>query len=904
MAVKKSYIKSRSEYTVSYRAMRGVDFSSESYGSAYNRFSYLENMYRDYDGGGSEITESIPGFRKIASFPKRINAIYTHKGSSNEEYAVVHSGNALYRFSLSELDFIFADAPLITLKDGKSRAFNSGSNLFVIDGESMIKISEDGNAERVGEGTGAMPYIPTTYVNGKEFEQRNLLTDKFREKYVIGAACDSAAASDGLKFTVTSSEALTCAASGISSDYSGPLYIPSYVNIGGADYKVTEISESAFAMNSNLTSVILSESVKKIGALAFSGCDGISEAITKNSLVEIGNNAFLGCTSLKKIFIGSGVSKIGAGAFSGCSSLKFIDYALDSVSFSNIDIRTDFENAIITYGATYARAWVEIPVCTPAIEIESVTVGGISSEYTEKMKDGIITSVIINADDSGALDGKEAVISGASDPSKFSKNTFGTNFLSENEAGADASKAILGCTVCECFDGRVFLSGNKQFPNTVFYSSRDETGKNNPLYFGVLNYFNDGTGSFTVQSMLAAGESLAVFKSGDDGGGSIYYHTPRETGADILPKIYPVSFIHSGVSAIGDSISFFDDPIFISALGISALDKKRINLERSVAVRSSNVNSRLLAEDLTKISLTEWRGYLVVMAGSHIYLADSRQTFTHKSGSTEYEWYYLAGVGTYAGERKVFRYSPIATEGYAAHKDADAVIRGDVYMDVVGDGKTVYYTEEKGIKYEAYTLGEATGGRFSPASCAKGVGGGLLLFGTESGDVCVFNNDKRGEPPPWIKNSSDYDEEEYRRSFAGRIHPYYYSFASHAPRYALTTAKDNGGFPNLTKNTVKNSLAVKAKLFGSGSFTFEVYNDKKGYKEIAELPSSSLDFSEIDFSSLSFSNAESLTLPLKEKEKGWIEKEMNFYSDSFSSPFGIYSITFRFTVKGKIKNQS
>ena len=196
------------------------------------------------------------------------------------------------------------------------------------------------------------------------------------------------------------------------------------------------------------------------------------------------------------------------------------------------------------------------------------------------------------------------------------------------------------------------------------------------------------------------------------------------------------------------------------------------------------------------------------------------------------------------------------------------------------------------------------GGTFSPATTVYATPENLLFFGTESGDICIFNNDKRGEGPSWATNLSEADRAEYKALFERRLHPSYYSFDSHAPRYALTTAKDNGGFPNLTKNTVKNSLAVKAKLFGSGSFTFEVYNDKNGYREVAELPSSSLDFSEIDFSSLSFSNAASLTLPLKEKEKGWIEKEMNFYSDRFASPFGIYSVTFRFSIKGKIKNQS
>ena len=99
-------------------------------------------------------------------------------------------------------------------------------------------------------------------------------------------------------------------------------------------------------------------------------------------------------------------------------------------------------------------------------------------------------------------------------------------------SSVDGIFAILGCTVCENFDGRVFISGHPELPNTVFYSARDESGENNPLYFGELNYFCDGTGPFGVCSILAAAESLAIFKSGDDGGGSIYYHTPKETGDD------------------------------------------------------------------------------------------------------------------------------------------------------------------------------------------------------------------------------------------------------------------------------------------------------------------------------------------------------------------------------------
>lgn len=902
MAVKKSYIKSRSEYTVSYRAMRGVNFSSEGAGAAQSRFSHLENMYRDYDGGGAGITESIPGFRKLTSVGARVHSIYTHKDTEGEEFAVVHAGDSLFRFQLANTDSLSLLSPIITVKNSKSRGFASGSDLYIIDGERITKIKSDGSASYVGDETDAAPYIPTTYVNGGEFEQRNLLTDKFREKYTIGAARDAAAGSDGVKYRVTSSDDKTASVVGIDEEFVGVLNIPSYIYLSGERYRITEIADNAFAMNTKITAIILSDTVKRIGVLSFSGCTAVTEVITKNSLVEIDNNAFLGCTSLDTIFIGAGVVRIGAGAFSSCNSLKHIDYALDKIAFFEIDNQANLGSAMINYGASYNKALVEIPIFSPAKKIISVTLDGADAKYTAKLRDGLITAIILNSSDSRTLDGKDVAILGVMDGARFTKNTVGRNFLAEEGEFISGKEAILGCTVCESFDGRVFLSGNKQLPNTVFYSSRDETGRNNPLYFGILNYFNDGTGAFTVESMLASGEALAVFKSGDDGGGSIYYHTPKETGVDILPKIYPVAYIHSGISAIGDSISFFDDPIFISALGVCALDKKRINLERSVAIRSHNINARLLGEDLAEISMAKWCGYLMISAGEHMYLADSRQTFIHETGNTEYEWYYLSGIGTYQAERKVFRYSPLAKEGYSAHKNSDARIAGDAYMDVLSDGSIVYYTREDGIKYEVYTDGEAEGGIFYPASCIYGTEDDILLFGTESGDICVFNNDKRGVPPPWVESQADFNAEEYKESFGRKIHPHYYSFANHAPRYALSTAKDNGGFPNLTKSTVKNSLAVKVKLFGRGCFTFEVSNEKNGYKEIARLPDAALDFSELDFSALSFTNNEFSTIPLKEREKGWIEKEMSFYSNEYSSPFGICSVTFRFAIKGKIKN--
>ena len=107
--------------------------------------------------------------------------------------------------------------------------------------------------------------------------------------------------------------------------------------------------------------------------------------------------------------------------------------------------------------------------------------------------------------------------------------------------------------------------------------------------------------------------------------------------------------------------------------------------------------------------------------------------------------------------------------------------------------------------------------------------------------------------------------------------------------------------PHLSKSTVKHSLAMKLKSAGSGSFTAEVFCDTRGYRELCDFPSGKLSFSDMDFSSLTLETEDSYTVPLSEREKRWVEKQIAVYTDEYESPFGVYSIAYRFTVEGKIK---
>ncbi len=900
MGLKKRKYSTESEYTVSYSDMRGVDFSATS-SSSRRRFSHLENMYRDYRGGKGVI-ESIPGYRRILELGAPIHAIYTHKNARGEEYAVVHSGEYLFRFAVADRDALGELSPIATVRDSESRAFVSGSDLYILDGNTITRVREDGSASAIDENGDTPPYIPTVYYNGEEYEQRNLLTNLFRERYRITVASDLATATEGLEYTVISPEEKLAAVSGIARGIGGEVRIPSYIDIGGDRYKVTRIADRAFILNESVTSVIISDTVTSIGNRAFMGCHALTRVVCGTGVELIENYAFYSGRSLSEIYLGDSVSLIGLGAFENCPYLEVLKYSLSMDEFSKIEILELPSDITVSYNTRYSEVTVEIPIFSPAETVASVSVDGEAHEHSLKIQGGLVTAVILSAARKSELDGREVEIFGRASSSRFTKNTYGNNFLSENAGVISGRAAILGCTVCESFDGRIFISGNPALPNTVFYTSRDITGRNNPLYFGILNYFNDGTGSFCVRSMLAAGESLAVFKAGDDGGGSIYYHTRESTGSDILPTIYPVSYIHSGVAAVGESVSFFDDPIFLSPLGCSALDKKAINLERSIAVRSSLVNSKLLTEDLSRISIAEWCGYLVLAAGEHFYLADSRAAFTGESGSREYEWFYLTGIGTYEEAKRVFVYSDTAKNGYSVHRDKGKKVEKLVYVQYVMNDPPIYHTNEDGVRYAVHPTGEYVGGEFSPVTKIASAEGDLLFFGTESGTLCVFNNDKRGIAPDFIRSQADFDEAEYSRFFRDVIHPSFYSFDSHAPRYALTTVSDDGGIPHFTKSTVKHSLTVKLRSYGIGAVTCEVGTDRSGYKEIAEIPDFALNFSDLDFSSLSFENREFITLPIKEREKGWIEKSVSLYSDEYAAPLGVYSITYRFRIRGKIKH--
>lgn len=895
----RNLIYSTAEYTQVYNGIRGVELNGSSKTNSTSRLAYAQNVYRDYDGDGAEVIESIPGYRCFSHYGKKIHALYYHRSAlGGEDHLIVHVGNKLMHHPVSDIYLENAKGTEIaTVDDVKSFGFEYGIYFYVMDTTSIFQISDDGTCKTVGS-AGSYPYIPTTYVNGEPYEQRNLLISDFKEEFYISDPNAYLFSSSGIKYKVTDDILRYCTVKGIENSEDAELYIPAYVDISGIQYKVISIDTHAFSSNSQITALYLPDGIIRICPYAFENCTSLHTVVTSNTLTNIDENAFSGCEALSTIYLGEAISVIKDRAFKNCAALTSIHYALERDEFIKISGYDTLDSKYVSYSSKYEPIKITLPFHDKVHSITSVDIDGTNKSFGTIADGTTVLGVTLTFPRASDATGVKAIVTGKLAPLE-------DDWLSDMTALAPVEpyQAITNCRIAEVFDGRIFFSGNPNLPNTVFYTERANLSHNGALYVGRYNYFNDGVGSRKVNGMLAVRDMLAVFKEEDDGAGSIFYHRKEGTGLGALNTVYPVAYTHSELCSTGQCQTFLDDPVFLTKEGLMALDKENIDYQRNVAIRSHNVNYFLLKEDLSKAQLCEWLGYLVLGVNGKIFLADSRAMFAHTAGSWEYEWFLLTDIGAYNGDKPVYVYSPDPIHDAVAHPSKTfQVANGEsVYSVTPEDGNTYYYVSEGDIKYRVVPTEEKHGGAFYPATvflCHDK----LLMFATDDGHLCVFNNDMRGVAPKSVKESPDYDEDEYIASMGDKIHPLFYSFVGHAPKYVLKTSLDDCGIPHLTKNTVKKSLIVKAKSYEPDSILCEVKSDGNDPVEVALFPAGEKGFDDFDFTFSPWYKNRYVSTALPENEKRWVEKQIILSSDKFASPISIYSITYRYTIKGKIKN--
>ena len=176
-------------------------------------------------------------------------------------------------------------------------------------------------------------------------------------EYLLPSATSINSIINGLKYKISDSTAIVMG--NTLGDSVKSVSIPSTITIDSVEYIVTAIGNSAFSGCSNLSSVILTDSIKSIGKSAFKRCANLTTINIPNSVTSIGDEAFYGCGNLDSITIPDSVKTIGNYAFADCfllvsavipeSITNIGDYAFKNC-FSSVSSTITFPRTVTNIG--------------------------------------------------------------------------------------------------------------------------------------------------------------------------------------------------------------------------------------------------------------------------------------------------------------------------------------------------------------------------------------------------------------------------------------------------------------------------------------------------------------------------------------------------------------------------
>ena len=907
----KNMLQNRDEYARFFNSFRGVDFSSDHTEVIDQRFAYLVNMWRDYKSGEGGAVETIPGYRRVYEGQTKIFGLYEYK-----DYLIAHVNTELriigYKnLQLQEMKYIENEGFYLWLPTDDHHGIESEDlpvpyNLiskFEIrypEGENVWKEYEVGYLEN--EETGIITVFPVgldVFAYGTEVRiYLKPITDKmYRQKSTSLIFNDRLYILDGVNFY--------------------EFYLAK-----GKNAVIRNVADSAYIPTThNLIYPGTNDSILAPGV----------EIDQRNILTPKYKNKFIAGTK----------TTVGLPELKGYKGNEFqlkygSDYAEQCGVVGNGTYPKHIE--VLQYG-------VKLPWAHTTGD-EYFVPDGYPNGVVSVTKDGLVTLVKSppapenNTWDpiKKAFDYTEEQISKGEVPSTykwpfaFAESYDGIEITAENaitningiEAKGGHASIITKCTIATIFDNRLFLSGNPDFPTHIFWSGLNgETTYPDPTYFGITNNDIEGVTNSPVTAMLPVADQLMVLKKENASEGLVIFHTPTIGSDNVMPKIYPSTQGLPGRGCLGAACNFLDDPVFVSRLGLEAMGSyTNAKYERSIEHRSSLIDSKLLSCDLSKAQLIEYEGYLLLLADGKIFMADSRQTFTHQTGVMQYEWYYLEDIGVWEWQFDEYVYAMLPGEtGDAVFPDSlmgaplleatavrnnlgieenligktaseengdiihDEIVRDNVYYDFYF--KRIMRRDEYGREtnctdcYYVEPTGAKCGGTFIPAERLYVIGSDLYFSAGRF--LCKFNFDKRD-------------------SNTGIVPVEYYNFDGRRIFSGCATKMDNCGIPHLTKNTVKRSTVIKTRTFTHSNAKIKVRTNRQTFKQVGRIISGHEVFEGLDFADFTFSPEGNTLFSINEKEKKWVEKQHFIYSDEYCKPFALYYLVYRYNVAGRYKD--
>jgi hypothetical protein len=823
---------------------KGVDFTSSPAFVALDRFSDAKNVYKDYRNGLGACVETFPGYRECINVePKdgeksEIRLLYPFTFSNGNKYFLVTTETNIYFFN---------DKPPLTI--GAKIDMNA-SHAFVFQDKLYVFLRSNGTYQTRIVCLDEDDCNKGFDLHEKDIAESAYVPITFRDgepyeqknlltnEFIEEFVVQNIEHSNDIKEYVVSWEGLE---------------IPDKKQPNRYWYRTEKDGEKTF-----LISLYRSEKGS-----------ATSDAIAKEAYFKIPGtiNVYeLGLTFQ---------------TYTPPNSTTENDYAFTAdklspeISSSRISVTFYPKERVLEYSSILFDGSAITPPLTIGLikdsdeYIKSITI-------SQETKDGEVLTV-----------GSKLVVRGKTEINAEYKDypTFGDAFPEYKDG---YYSAIAECTQVTFFDDRFFLTGNPKLPNVVFYSSRKLNGATTPEYFGNLNYFQVGLPSYPIKALVSAADKLIALKDGGAIEPSLFCRSGVDTGENLVPRIYTNVSGIPGIGCVGAACNFLDDIVFASKSGIVGINKQSINLERSVGNRSSLINGRLLLEDMTQAVFAEWQGYLCVMFknNGHMYLADSRQI----SGG-EYEWYYIESLGSWREDYPKY-----------TRKDGTILKKEELKAIIKREGGTYYTLSDDRTEEDAEPDGSMIGGEFFPASCIVSFDG-CLYFGTGDGKVMIVNTDKRGVPSDTEKADETviFDEKAYKAECGNLIRPEWYSFAGHEYESFVQTAYDDCGIPHLSKSTVSRSTVGDMKPMPGSRFYFKVYAADCNWSDLGASGNVIPDFSVWSFDTVSFQQDVHTISTVHERTRKWSRKMYRVVSGGFCQPFGIYKISYRYVVAGRIK---
>ena len=157
--------------------------------------------------------------------------------------------------------------------------------------------------------------------------------------------------------------------------------------IEGDDYTVTAIADSSTGAgtfyNSNITSVVIPDSVTSIGKWAFYSCDNLTSIIIPDSVTSIGDYAFLDCYALAEVYNYSPSITVNLGETSYSNNGYLGQYAKVVYNASNLTGEKPETRITVVDNMQYYNYRDDFIALAPAVTRETLTEVTLDNRTTE-----------------------------------------------------------------------------------------------------------------------------------------------------------------------------------------------------------------------------------------------------------------------------------------------------------------------------------------------------------------------------------------------------------------------------------------------------------------------------------------------------------------------------------------